>query len=185
MEYAIHLRQSVVECTYFGNPSKHNAMKTLFTILLILPLTAMLSQENCSSLEFQFQSQVDQFLIENPNCTAVDNLSILLGIGPDGISDLRPLSNLTEVTGLLEINNYGGADQYEIDTSPLSNITTAHDVMLFNVGDDSGFIGMTDISGSLVIEYSFNMDSISHDLNGFDKRTLGQAWHHQCDASVD
>jgi hypothetical protein len=85
----------------------------------------------------------------------------------------------------LEINNYGGADQYEIDTSPLSNITTAHDVMLFNVGDDSGFIGMTDIPGSLVIEYSFNMDSISHDLNGFDKRTLGQAWRHQCDASVD
>jgi hypothetical protein len=56
MEYAIHLRQSVVECTYFGNPSKHNAMKTLFTILLILPLSAMLSQENCGSWWFETQS---------------------------------------------------------------------------------------------------------------------------------
>lgn len=88
------------------------------------------SQVCTGSFSFQTQSEVDQFLMDNPTCTQVDgNMFIIVGQdGGDPILNVDALQNIQSISGTL---NFAGESLFSgeislnnIDLSGLSSLTS-------------------------------------------------------------
>ncbi|MCW4470882.1 T9SS type A sorting domain-containing protein [Flavobacterium sp. MFBS3-15] len=76
-----------------------------FLLLTAMTVTfAINAQCPTGELNFTTQAQVDNFIIQYPNCTEVDGD---IGISGNNITNLEGLSNLVSISGALEIRNTG------------------------------------------------------------------------------
>jgi hypothetical protein len=121
-------------------------MKRFFTLLIVLCVVNGARAQSCipDYIQFEYQSQIDNFQANYPNCTRIDGDVLICG---DNITNLNGLNVLTSI----------GGDLYIEVCSPLNNLT--------------GLNNITSIGGNLTIGYDFTLNPYLTSLSGLDNLT--------------
>lgn len=146
-------------------------MKKLYFITLLLLLFVFKANAQCppGNLTVTTQAQVDQFIINYPNCTSISGA---LQIGPavqnspGNITDLSALSNITSVSGNLYIQN--NANLQSVDGLQIETVGG----WLYIGGDDitktnleltnlNGLSSLTSVAEDIYISYNPMLTDIS------------------------
>ena len=163
--------------------TNYSFMKTkfLFSISLFFAIgfTSFINAQDCPqyNLVFNSQAEVDQFLVDYPNCTNFP-YSIII---KDGLSDLSALSNITSIQGKLEITKtdqltqlyglhnltYVGQDfeldelGLDLDFSALTQLTSIGNEIIIrdceNITISGFFNSLENLSTKLVVNFNTNL----------------------------
>ncbi len=136
--------------------------KLLFTITICLFSLSLLTQ-SClpEGIEFTSQEQIDNFQIDNPNCTEIEG-NVTIGKWPDSnIKNLNGLSAITSIGGRLTIHDTDSL----LNLSGLDSIDSIGDG-LFLYGNHflqnlTGLNNVTSINGWILLEFNESLESLS------------------------
>lgn len=125
-------------------------------------------------IQFISQSEVEQFLIDYPNCTSIDGRLVIGSNSTTDINNLTPFQNLTSVKGLLiqstSITNLNGFDSLTsieeelsirynnnlVDLLALSNLTTVGNLSISGNGALTNMEGLNNITNAESLTFSQN-----------------------------
>lgn len=115
------------------------------------------------------QAQVDQFIIDYPNCTSISGylqIGKAVQLSPGDITDLAPLSNIHNVSGNLYIQN--NADLQDVDGLQIETVggwlyiggdnSTSTNLQLTNL---NGLSSLTSVAQDIYISYNPVLTDIS------------------------
>ncbi|MNY01942.1 Receptor L domain protein [compost metagenome] len=118
------------------------------------------------NVTFNTQAQLDQFIIDYPNCTQIPGNVWIEG---SDITDLSPLQNITSVGGYLVVENNAAltnVDGLNTITTLDADLTIRGNASLTNV---DGLSGLTTISGWLTVDDN----AVITDISGLDNVSSG------------
>ena len=119
-------------------------------------------------LIFNYQNEIDQFILDYPSCTQIDGNVIIQDIDPnDNINNLQGLQNLQVINGNLFILDNTNAN--------LTDLTGLDDLMTINGGlkidgnttlqNLNGLNSLSSVGGAMLIENNAALNDMT-DLNG-------------------
>lgn len=140
---------------------------SILTVLLSLAVSFVHAQTCSGNFIFELQSDVDQFLIDNPTCTSIQGgVVINIADNVDPILNVAGLQNITEIHGLLQIQS--GYDAAIPPLLGLSNLITADSILINSSSSTMALDGLDNLQNvsSLYIN-AYYID----DLHAFDNIT--------------
>jgi|GEM_PF-1804081 len=115
---------------------------------------------NCpiGDLNFTTQAEIDQFIIDYPNCTVANNLNV----SGEDITNLDGLANIENVLGIVSLQD----SPLLTDISGMANLSSVeHELIIFNTGivtiDENDFGSLTYLGFQLTISSNENLQSIT------------------------
>ncbi len=111
-------------------------MYKLFVLVLLFSIVIQGNSQCTNDFMFSTQTDIDNFLIDNPSCTFIDgNVRIESYNANDPITNLDALQNITSITGHLEIyaeDVFGNPSAVNVSFTGLSSLTSIGDYLLIN-----------------------------------------------------
>lgn len=150
-------------CTYLANPANTHPRAiwdNLANCVNEAAVVAACTVVQCpqGNVVLSTQAQVDQFIVDNPNCTVINGN---LEISGAGITNLNALSNITSVTGSVIITSCAALT----DVTGINNIATIGGNFKINFCNSLTTLGntsnLTTVGGYVDIYYNQNLTSIS------------------------
>jgi uncharacterized repeat protein (TIGR01451 family) len=124
-------------------------MKFLLSVYAFIGITTLSFSQVCTGdFAFYTQTEVDQFVIDNPTCTTIDGSVYILqeGVLPGyEITNVSALSNITEITGSLIIERFD--IPAVLSLSGFSNLTSAEALSITEMNSSSNGSYVTDLTG--------------------------------------
>lgn len=170
-------------CSYLGTNGAKNIQGNAGNCISTPILTAICYPPVCpeGNITFTSQTQINQFVVDYPNCTAISGTLTISGAD---ITNLLPLSGLTNITDNLYITNTSLSDlnglnaiinisgDVEISTNAtltslngLNNLTNTIGDFILNenaaLTNVDALTNLTNINGSLVINNNAVLNNIS------------------------
>ncbi|MBL0316091.1 MAG: T9SS type A sorting domain-containing protein [Flavobacteriales bacterium] len=137
-------------------------------MLLVLEIDAQICTVNDI---FETQTELDQFLMDNPTCTVIDGdvfITVGMLLNPDPIVNLDAFQNITQVTGTLGLSDFQFPSVDHISLTGLSNLQSAGALEIYSgeaLNDLTGLNNVTTLGSLYVDAYSLNsisaLDAIS------------------------
>lgn len=144
------------------------SLTTIAFLLLVLEIDAQICTVNDI---FETQTELDQFLMDNPTCTVIDGdvfITVGMLLNPDPIVNLDAFQNITQVTGTLGLSDFQFPSVDHISLTGLSNLQSAGALEIYSgeaLNDLTGLNNVTTLGSLYVDAYSLNsisaLDAIS------------------------
>ncbi len=151
---------------------------SIITILLAFTFSSVKAQTCTGNYIFEQQSQIDQFLIDNPTCTSIQGgVVINIADNADPILNVTGLQNIIEIHGLLLIQN--GYDAAVPPLLGLSNLITADSILITSSSATMALDGLDNLQNvsSLYIDayYIDNLHAFDN-ITNLDDLTIDFMW---------
>lgn len=123
-------------------------MKNFLLFTVIAFTLAAKAQCPNGELDFTTQAQVDNFIIQYPNCTAIDGD---IQVSGNNITNLEGLSNIVSISGALEIRNANNLDNLD----GLENLVSVGTDLIIRSNADlaniEGLSSLTTVGGEFTV----------------------------------
>ncbi len=139
---------------------KTKAALQLFTIAMLLFAFKANAQCPTGNVTLTTQAQVDQFIIDYPNCTQITGyLAIGVTSGTSNITDLSPLNNLISIGSFIQVSNTSLTNLGGLNN--LTSIGTAFIIMNnASLTSINGLNALAHIGNALDIRQNPNLENV-------------------------
>lgn len=124
-------------------------------------------------ITFNTQAEVDQFIIDYPNCTTIAGALFISGIdnSPTNIADLSPLNNITNVEGFFQLY----LNPLLTNLNGLSNLTSISGYLL--IDNNSGLNNLSGLNALTNISQDINIlnNPVLTDISALQNTTFAPA----------